>query len=60
MMVVVMATSQHERFKLRDDDQAVNSKDSIRIIGFRNTTPGFVMRDLATTTAIGPKKNFRK
>jgi len=37
-MMVVMVTSQHERLKVRDDGQTVNSKDSIRIIGFRNAT----------------------
>jgi hypothetical protein len=36
VMVVMMVASQHERFKLREGRDTVNSKDSIRMIGFRN------------------------
>jgi hypothetical protein len=40
VMVVVMVASQHERLKLRDDGQTVNSKNSMRIIEFHNAKPG--------------------
>ena len=36
MRMVAMVMSQHERFKLRDDARPVNSKESIRVIEFRN------------------------
>ena len=38
VMVVVMVASQHERLKVRDDGQTVNSKNLMRTIGFRNAT----------------------
>jgi len=34
VMVVVMVASQHERLKVRDDGQTVNSKNLMRTIGF--------------------------
>jgi hypothetical protein len=40
VMMVVMVASQHERPKLRDEGQVVNSKDSMRIIEFRNAIAG--------------------
>ena len=40
VMVVVMVASQHERLRYATDDQVVNSKDSMRMIGFRNAGSG--------------------
>jgi hypothetical protein len=36
VMAMVMVASQHERFTLRDCMRPVNSKELIRVIGFRN------------------------
>jgi hypothetical protein len=62
MMMVMMVASQHERSKLRDHGHVVNSKDSIRIIGFRNATAGYFVMSLwpIPTTAIGSRKTFLK
>jgi hypothetical protein len=36
VMVAMIVATQHERLRYATDDQVVNSKDSMRIIGFRN------------------------
>jgi hypothetical protein len=42
VMAVMMVASQHERFKLRDGMRSVNTKDSMRMIGFRNAIIGTI------------------